>query len=1380
MFSGLFKDDGGSFVNKIKAEKKNFFSKAVEGGIFESALAMASKHKSAFAGDENRPWDFEEEGPMDPALKKAFFGSSRVVKADAKRTDNTESLRTLINKTFNDQDTYSKIRQSLNLTGTGLTGEFAQKGSKKTSQIAPDARIKKSMFAAKGLIPNFAPARYDDRTWTKSRNQYQAKWIQEQIKQKGLPPQALNDPELLYKLGTYFGVKNSSWAKSPAGKLAKAHQGFLAMNYGDGFIPNFAPNSISQSRLNAINMLAQRGVGGERDNAKRLAEKYKGLKPKAELSAVQKAYAYIKQNKQHPAVQAIGGPQSFKSEYLAAVLAQKFSGKNYMASRDYASLSQDRIVKQFIDSANYGVANKGSMINAAMGMIPNFAYNIKSKFGSAELGETDAIELQLFEKALGRKLDPKKILSIEHLETFAQGKGNSAGLYQDIQKSSALKGRAGLFGYTLPQNRSVDPKKASDPLAKIKARFPQLLRRLQMGGTTYLSDDYGRSVTTLKSLQDLQKYQDAIYRMKQPAALTMKNFGKGFMPNFGYVKDVMALESSMSGSQATFHTAPFPHIRNKSQPTFASAMRDHGGLRNAMGDSLRNQAGAGIIPNFAQPIRDSKGKSTSEIKEAEKLGFAFKKLENTTSKYTDKMIKDLPKGNSSGIIQKNVKSLEFEKLKEDKKAKENQQRNPANAFTGFAIQQIGYTIANALPQEGKGAVIGAGLSGGLQAFGSLQALGVPPAFAAIAGGIKFAADAFIKGADNSAKFAKELDTLKSGFTSNSEAVSKFSELQEQYNNALSSGDLKKITKLQKERASILNSITDKGLKRQVLEAGADTEKIQEAQVKFKEQKDEEIKTKEVELQASRILGGFEGALSSIFQPFASRSKEAEAFKGLQGIVGANTGVDFISKLPQEGFKKIIDDARANLGNENLLAKNSAKVGLKDKKIQEALGAETTKAIQELIKGGNIEEANKLFAQSVDKFLSATDEFFVASLGISSAQQKLDAEVLKINSAISGFARANNEAVKSKFKQEKFGSEVSKIFSENSNKNLQNRVESGLISSFATDLNNLNRDFNQGSLDRQQQRKDIFLAEGGLRDLLAGKQGRSVTNEAGKINAKDIVDAKADKGDSTKSLLIQKKTEDAIGIGFSESEKALNDLFKNSESGNLSIEQIDASIKTLDNDAKGGNKEVVDSLMDARKKLVDLRNEEVKSRISFALQVGQLRRQQEQAFLNAFAKDRNLRNPEDRKNLQESFSKANKDEKALNDVNSFVQNAGGQDNVFARALNSITRKVNVQNNVKDNLEVSGLIPKIREIQKQDGANLNIPQALNKFLEGYSKQIIISRGNIPEKETEVRRTTKAEELLRKSQAGGYKSYTRIISIICCRRPIKTFKYKSKGTS
>jgi TP901 family phage tail tape measure protein len=80
---------------------------------------------------------------------------------------------------------------------------------------------------------------------------------------------------------------------------------------------------------------------------------------------------------------------------------------------------------------------------------------------------------------------------------------------------------------------------------------------------------------------------------------------RGFIPNMA-ISDTMRLEQEMSGRKPIFDTKPFPHVRNSSQPTFASAVRQHGGLKNAVRDSMAAQGvRRGFIPNFATPAKSA-------------------------------------------------------------------------------------------------------------------------------------------------------------------------------------------------------------------------------------------------------------------------------------------------------------------------------------------------------------------------------------------------------------------------------------------------------------------------------------------------------------------------------------------------------------------------------------------------------------------------------------------------------------------------------------------------------------------------------------------------------------------------------------------------------
>ena len=129
MFGSLFKDDGVGFVNKLKQTRGRIFSSSAEGAIFESALKLASNDAKAFHGDEGARFDFEEGGSMDSRLRRTFFKGQSVTRADAKRRDTPEQIRSLIPKAFGDPFTARKISARLGLRGAyGFVPNFAGGG----------------------------------------------------------------------------------------------------------------------------------------------------------------------------------------------------------------------------------------------------------------------------------------------------------------------------------------------------------------------------------------------------------------------------------------------------------------------------------------------------------------------------------------------------------------------------------------------------------------------------------------------------------------------------------------------------------------------------------------------------------------------------------------------------------------------------------------------------------------------------------------------------------------------------------------------------------------------------------------------------------------------------------------------------------------------------------------------------------------------------------------------------------------------------------------------------------------------------------------------------------------------------------------------------
>jgi hypothetical protein len=129
----------------------------------------------------------------------------------------------------------------------------------------------------------------------------------------------------------------------------------------------------------------------------------------------------------------------------------------------------------------------------------------------------------------------------------------------------------------------------------------------EMAAASIVKDKYSNVDPSISA--KLTKVTDGLLRRYEAKKNT--TYG-GFIPNFAYKQAVMGLEESMSGNKAIFDTKPFPHIRNSGQPTFSSAIADHGGLGNALSDSMRGQKAAGLmskgfIPNFGN-LKSTKNK----------------------------------------------------------------------------------------------------------------------------------------------------------------------------------------------------------------------------------------------------------------------------------------------------------------------------------------------------------------------------------------------------------------------------------------------------------------------------------------------------------------------------------------------------------------------------------------------------------------------------------------------------------------------------------------------------------------------------------------------------------------------------------------------------
>jgi len=224
------------------------------------------------------------------------------------------------------------------------------------------------------------------------------------------------------------------------------------------------------------------------------------------------------------------------------------------------------------------------------GFIPNFAKELEATagYGSSIYGELNRNKLSI--ESMDRGNYPIK-------DPASKKRSVSNILYSGIiEKAKKIIGKdKDLFitGELLPQDKGL--------------AFPQGLSRVKLAKTAIgnLVDPKGASKKLNKEqlLNLLIDPKQQQYLRDSLLELTTTH-SKGFIPNFAYKQAVMGLEESMSGEKAIFDNKPFPHIRNKSQPTFSSAVADHGGLSNALSDSMRGQKDAGLmndgfIPNFA-------------------------------------------------------------------------------------------------------------------------------------------------------------------------------------------------------------------------------------------------------------------------------------------------------------------------------------------------------------------------------------------------------------------------------------------------------------------------------------------------------------------------------------------------------------------------------------------------------------------------------------------------------------------------------------------------------------------------------------------------------------------------------------------------------------
>lgn len=138
VFSSILGDDAGRIVNAIgSSNPSSILPKGAQGAIFESAIKLANKNARYLTTDttEQARWDFEEAGGMNKRLKKIFFNRYPITRADAKRSDESRNIQSLIGKALGTPDMFERIAAQIK----NQSAIASKKGGK-----------------ALGYVPNFA------------------------------------------------------------------------------------------------------------------------------------------------------------------------------------------------------------------------------------------------------------------------------------------------------------------------------------------------------------------------------------------------------------------------------------------------------------------------------------------------------------------------------------------------------------------------------------------------------------------------------------------------------------------------------------------------------------------------------------------------------------------------------------------------------------------------------------------------------------------------------------------------------------------------------------------------------------------------------------------------------------------------------------------------------------------------------------------------------------------------------------------------------------------------------------------------------------------------------------------------------------------------
>ena len=220
LMGGVFKGDELASVQKQVAGLRDpsIFSASAEGAIFESAVNLGVKKTKAtadFQGKRQAYFDFEEGDVASPAFKNAFGFSERLRKADGKRTANTDSLKSIVEKSINDSFTRKRLRrifkQQFPMAAGGFIPSFAN-----LAGVSSTPAGKRALSTETALAGN-ARMGYDSRVGYGVYNNSQG--------------------SLTNAVSQHLNAGDSAGSLSSMGAAAQA-----AVGAALGFVPSFATN----------------------------------------------------------------------------------------------------------------------------------------------------------------------------------------------------------------------------------------------------------------------------------------------------------------------------------------------------------------------------------------------------------------------------------------------------------------------------------------------------------------------------------------------------------------------------------------------------------------------------------------------------------------------------------------------------------------------------------------------------------------------------------------------------------------------------------------------------------------------------------------------------------------------------------------------------------------------------------------------------------------------------------------------------------------------------------------------------------------------------------------------------------------------------------